>query len=132
LREEDMKICSKCKQLKELSQFSKDKYRSDGLCSQCRECRSVRKKEKKRETEKLKKENTLPKGKILCEKNNTIIREEDCILDCNDICRICKSRQEGNMRAGGEILSKEEEAIVRYEGVLSLNYTEMIAPYAER
>ena len=33
-----MKQCSKCKQLKDNSEFSKDKYRTDGLCCQCKHC----------------------------------------------------------------------------------------------
>lgn len=34
-----MKECSKCKEVKELTEFSKDKYRKDNLCTQCKECR---------------------------------------------------------------------------------------------
>lgn len=35
------KMCSKCKETKELNQFSKDKQKKDGLYSQCRSCRSL-------------------------------------------------------------------------------------------
>jgi hypothetical protein len=34
-----MKKCSKCSQTKASSEFSKDKQKSDGLCSYCKECR---------------------------------------------------------------------------------------------
>ncbi len=33
-----MKICSKCKDPKELSKFSKDKYSKDGYCNACKVC----------------------------------------------------------------------------------------------
>ncbi len=32
------KQCSKCKQIKPIMQFSKDKQKRDGLCSHCKEC----------------------------------------------------------------------------------------------
>lgn len=35
----DFKKCSKCSQLKSLSQFGKDKYRPDGATSSCKACR---------------------------------------------------------------------------------------------
>lgn len=34
-----MKVCTKCKKEKELSEFHKDKYTKDGLTFQCAECR---------------------------------------------------------------------------------------------
>lgn len=33
-----MKLCTRCKQLKELSAFSKDKNRENGLAYNCRSC----------------------------------------------------------------------------------------------
>ena len=36
-----MKICSKCKELKTLSNFGKDKRARDGLRSQCKECEKI-------------------------------------------------------------------------------------------
>lgn len=34
-----MKVCSKCKVEKELTDFNKDKRREDGLFPQCRDCK---------------------------------------------------------------------------------------------
>jgi len=38
------KTCSKCKQTKDIGEFSKDKYRKDGLCWQCKSCASEHRK----------------------------------------------------------------------------------------
>jgi hypothetical protein len=128
------KRCSKCKQVKPLDDFGNDKATKDGKARYCKKCKCDAEKvnrDKKREAERLSKESRIPTGKILCERNNSIISKAACIVDCNDACRTCKSRQEDNMRAGGSTLTAEEEAIIRHEGVLSMNYTDMIAPYAE-
>jgi len=37
----ETKQCSKCKEVKGLSEFCKDKYNKDGLCCQCRKCRLI-------------------------------------------------------------------------------------------
>ncbi len=34
----DKKCSGKCKEIKDLDEFSKDKYRKDGLCSRCKDC----------------------------------------------------------------------------------------------
>lgn len=39
-----MKICRKCKQDKEVEEFSKDKSSSDGRCSMCKQCTNTYKK----------------------------------------------------------------------------------------
>jgi len=36
-----MKICPRCKQEKELSEFAKDKYNPDGLTIRCKKCRNL-------------------------------------------------------------------------------------------
>lgn len=36
------KKCSKCKEVKEVGSFYKDKRRPDGLCSQCKDCQKLR------------------------------------------------------------------------------------------
>lgn len=36
-----MKECSKCKEEKELSEFSKDKQKTDGYCSSCKDCNGL-------------------------------------------------------------------------------------------
>jgi hypothetical protein len=74
----------------------------------------------------------LPRGKILCERNKRVITKSSCIPGCNDACRTCESRQEKNIKAGGEILTKEEETMMRYEGVRGSGYGAMIEPYAEK
>ena len=42
----DMKTCTKCKEIKSLSEFAKDKYKKDGRRSNCKECYSLFDKEK--------------------------------------------------------------------------------------
>jgi hypothetical protein len=128
------KYCKKCDTKHDIDYFHNDKSNKDGKARYCKKCKCDAEKAnryKKNEAERLFQENRIPKGKILCEKNNTIIKDKDCLLDCNDACRTCKSRQERNMRAGGETLTKEEEAIMRHEGVKGMGYSDMIAPYAE-
>ena len=36
-----MKICTKCKDLKSLDKFNKDKSKKDGLCSSCKGCQKI-------------------------------------------------------------------------------------------
>jgi hypothetical protein len=128
------KYCKKCDTTHDINDFHKDKSSKDGKARYCKKCKCDADKvnrDKKREDKKLLQKSRIPTGKIRCERNNTIISKTSCIVDCNDACRTCKSRQEGNMRAGGSILTADEEAVMRHEGVLSMNYTEMIEPYAE-
>jgi hypothetical protein len=47
--------------------------------------------------------------KIFCDRTKTKISETACVLDCNDICLTCDDRQEGNIKAGGEKVSQEED-----------------------
>jgi hypothetical protein len=128
------KYCKKCDTTHNIENFHNDKAIKDGKARYCKKCKCDAEKvnrDKKREAKKLLQENIIPEGKIRCERNNTVISKTDCIVDCNDACRTCKSRQEGNMKAGGHTLTAKEEAIMRHEGVLSMNYTDMIVPYAE-
>jgi len=37
-----MKMCTKCGEEKPSTEFTKDKYKSDGLSSQCRECKKAK------------------------------------------------------------------------------------------
>jgi hypothetical protein len=130
----EKRCTGKCKQVKPLDDFGNDKATKDGKARYCKKCKCDAEKvnrDNKKEAKMLLQKSIIPKGKILCERNNTIISKTACIVDCNDVCWTCKSRQEGNMRAGGDVLTAEEEAVMRHEGVLSMNYTEMIEPYAE-
>ncbi len=36
-----MKQCSRCKEVKEFTEFSKDKYNKDGLTFRCKKCRNI-------------------------------------------------------------------------------------------
>lgn len=44
----EMKYCSKCKTLKPVTEFHKNKASKDGLCPVCKECRSETEKEKRK------------------------------------------------------------------------------------
>lgn len=44
------KKCSSCKEVKDISLFSKDKFRKDGVCTTCKDCRSLHQKEHKEQT----------------------------------------------------------------------------------
>jgi hypothetical protein len=67
------KICSKCNIEKELSEFSKDKSKKDGLCSQCKICRNehfeIYKKNNKNKIDKKQKEYRLENIKKSSERN---------------------------------------------------------------
>jgi hypothetical protein len=52
--------------------------------------------------------------KIFCERTKTKINETACVIDCNDICLTCDSRQEGNVRAINTTTPEEDR---------ELNYT---------
>jgi hypothetical protein len=127
------KCTGKCKQVKPLDDFHKDKSNKDGKARYCKKCKGDAEKanrDKKREDEKLLRERRVPKGKIECLRGG-IIFKKDCIPGCNEACQGCTSRQEGNVKAGGETLTKEEETMMRYEGVRGSGYGAMIEPYAE-
>jgi hypothetical protein len=65
------KICSRCKQLKALSEFTRNKRKADGLSGQCRECR----REYRERTN-----NDIIYKKVLCNKCNLLLglAEENC------------------------------------------------------
>lgn len=67
-----MKICSKCKEEKEESYYTKDKRRKDGLNPYCRLCR----KRQKNNYYLVNKKTVLEKQKIYKQKNKTSIREK--------------------------------------------------------
>ncbi len=52
--------------------------------------------------------------KILCDRTKTMIRDNNCVVDCNDICLTCKNRQEGNIKAINTTTPEEDR---------ELNYT---------
>ena len=39
------KVCTKCNQIKRLTEYNKDKTKSDGLRSSCKQCRSIKSKQ---------------------------------------------------------------------------------------
>ena len=53
-------------------------------------------------------------SKILCKRDGTMIRDINCVVDCNDICLTCKNRQEKNVGAGGGLLTPEEDRELNY------------------
>ena len=70
------KTCSKCKQIKDIGEFSKDKNKKDGLCSQCKSCVSERmkayyqeKKEKRAEYLRENKEKIAKRRKAYYQEN---------------------------------------------------------------
>lgn len=99
LNQEKTKKCSKCKVTKNLSEFSKDKSKKDGLTSACKECNNNR--EKKRRVNggdftKEQKRATLKKfGSIcqICSSNSNL--EVDHKLPQN-ICESNKASVEEN------------------------------------
>ena len=84
------KYCRKCDSNKKISDFNKDKSKSDGLQLYCRECRKIERKQQ--ETRRLKKVNFKDpyNGK------NKLNRNENDWLDviCNDLQIIKKLREE--------------------------------------
>ncbi|MDB4312179.1 HNH endonuclease [bacterium] len=71
-----MKTCSKCKEIKELEEFSKDSQKSDGYYSSCRICQSAKNKmsreahpEKYRERARKYREENREKCREACRRN---------------------------------------------------------------
>ena len=130
------KICSQCEIPKDINNFHREKRQKDGHRPECKKCRKdkyIAKQEKLKPvitaiTERANKSSK----KIKCNRTKTMISISACIPGCNDLCIPCENKQINNISAGGDTLTREEEAIARHEGILSLNYTEMIEPYAER
>jgi hypothetical protein len=108
---------SECGEIKILTEFHIDKRKTDGRRGQCKKCvnkktseRAGRKRaavkplKKRPEKKKIVK---IPDNKCECARGGIILKKS-CILDCNDICLTCDSRQEGNVRAIN-IVSQEED-----------------------
>lgn len=73
----------------------------------------------------------LSKKKIRCGRyGNQLIRADECVPGCNDICLTCDDRQEGNISASLDTLTAEEEKLSRH-GLKGAGFYDMIAPYAE-
>lgn len=58
-----MKQCTKCKEWKDETEFPKDKYKKDGLCTRCKQCVNDAYRERYYKDEK-EKERLKQKGKI--------------------------------------------------------------------
>ncbi len=57
------------------------------------------------------------KKKIYCARGEGgMISISKCIPGCNDVCIPCENKQVGNIQAGSDTYTPEEEAIVRIEG----------------
>lgn len=106
-----------CGEVKPMTSFHKDKQVKGGRKNTCMACFNKR----SALNRDLKKKGTL---KILCEKNNTMIRRYSCIPGCNDACKTCKSRQEGNVRAINTLTEAEDKEFA-YTGVMGGQFGRM-------
>ena len=59
------------------------------------------------------------------------IYSQHCIVDCNDVCKLCLNRQERNIKASDDTLTQEQETLMRHEGIRGAGYAEMIESHAE-
>lgn len=84
-----VKKCSKCNKEKELTYFTKDKQKKDGLRSSCKECNNsyARKKRRVRDKSKLKDSSLRRNYGIDLETYNNILKSQ------NNKCFICKSEE---------------------------------------
>jgi len=114
----DVKVCAKCRQEKEINEFSKNKARPDGYDTYCRDCRLeynkqqqqkhkvIEKVEKEKEEEEeeafvLDKENKLTTARYserINKKTAGLIQEEDEVLD--EAERTVKKRHEDDIIKG--------------------------------
>lgn len=100
------KKCCKCKVVKDLNEFSKDKYRKDGYRSNCRQCCVINsqkyrklhpeifKLQRRRYYDKKKKENPYYQRKYQLKSyyNLELDNYENMIKEQNGICAICNQR----------------------------------------
>lgn len=90
-----MKKCSKCREYKELLDFSKDKYKSDGLYSSCRDCNNfLNNSKERRERSKNPKYKLIQRKYKLKKFGITLEYYEQMIKEQNNCCAICKTSQE--------------------------------------
>ena len=96
------KRCSKCKILKDIKDFHKDKSKHDGRNSCCKPCKH----------KPSLPQNVIPKvekvKKILCDRNGQMISKGNCVPGCNDACMICENPQMQNIKASRNTLTPEE------------------------
>jgi hypothetical protein len=85
-----MKQCYKCKNLKDLSCFSKDKSRKDNKADRCKECKAIEDKEYlKKNPDKNKKGQSLRLYGITLEQRRELIYKQ------NNKCAICEKEMDG-------------------------------------
>jgi len=132
-----MKACNECGEPKELKEFHKDKRKEDGYRHECKKCRKdkheIKQKEKPLTISAEVERKARSSIKIHCERDaGQMIRISDCIPGCNDACMSCESKQLKNIQAGSDTLTREQETLMRHEGIRGAGYSDMIAPFAER
>ncbi|MCK5603538.1 hypothetical protein KAR91_16760 [Candidatus Pacearchaeota archaeon] len=95
------KRCSKCKILKGISGFHKDKLKRDGRNSICKKCRNDEAEQEKAS------EIKIPDSKCRCNRTKTLISKLSCVPGCNDACMTCENPQTQNIKAGDTLTSEE-------------------------
>lgn len=120
-----MKTCSKCKETKDFSEFTKDKTNTYGFTSQCKECQKKHRTELKTNASlQLKKEITrsiIIENKILAKENKKLCRKCKQIFNISDLdvhatCKKClydigRKRWEEKSEHIKEYVEKNKEKI---------------------
>ena len=96
------KRCSKCKILKNVSGFHRDKLKRDGRNSICKKCRNDEAEQEKAS------EIKIPSSKCRCKRTKTLISKFSCVPGCNDACMTCENPQMQNIKASRNTLTPEE------------------------
>ena len=68
--------------------------------------------------------------KIICNRDGSMMPRNECIPGCNDACIPCKNKQLGNIKAGDDTLTYEQEKLMRH-GLRGMDYIALIEPHAE-
>lgn len=112
-----MKRCCKCNELKDESEFYKDKSRSDGLTSRCRTCKYI-KSDSNWEMEKKLRKLAIECGKNICSACGKLKPLEDFYKDeyrCKECC-IKRSATHGRLDKTGWTDAEYVLAFIEQEG----------------